>query len=155
MTKIEYTNLQDLDRGELLSILNRDKIREHLVTHDQFNDQSLAEWISSKVSVDSTDGCKVRGVRVNGAVAGWCGIQFENESYELAIVLNEAYWGVGVAVFKDMMVWASGLGHSHVVLHLFNTRPEYKFLKKMASRVFESTMFGQKYTSYELKVPSA
>lgn len=155
MTKIEYTDLQELDQGELLSILNKDKIREHLVSHDQFNEQSLAEWVSSKLSVDSAEGCKVRGIRVEGTVAGWCGIQFENESYELAIVLNEAYWGIGTAVFKDMMVWASELGHRHVVLHLFNTRPEYTFLRKMASRVYESTMLGQKYTSYELRVPSA
>jgi hypothetical protein len=155
MAKIEYTDLQDLDRGELLSILNTDKIREHLVAHDLFNEESLAEWVASKVSVDSTNGCKVRGIRVNGAAAGWCGIQLEDESYELAIVLNEAYWGIGIAVFKDMMVWASELGHSHVVLHLFNTRPEYKFLTKIASRVYESVIFGQKYTSYELRVPSA
>lgn len=155
MTKIEYTNLQDLDQDELLSILNKDKIREHLVLHDQFNEKSLAEWVSNKLSVDSTEGCKIRGIRLNGAVAGWCGIQFENDSYELAIVLNEAYWGIGNAVFKDMMVWASELGHRLVVLHLLNTRPEYKFLTKMASRVYESTMFGQKYTSYELRVPRA
>ena len=155
MTKIEYTDLRDLDQGALLSILNTDKIREHLVSHDQFNEQSLAEWVSSKLSVDLHEGCKVRGIRVNGAVAGWCGIQFENDSYELAIVLHEAYWGIGTAVFKDMMVWASELGHRHVVLHLLNTRPEYKFLRKMASRVYESTMFGQKYTSYELTVPDA
>lgn len=155
MTKIEYTNLQDLDQGELLSILNKDKIREHLVLHEQFNEMSLAEWVSNKLSVDSAEGCKVRGIRLNGAVAGWFGIQFENESYELAVVLNEAYWGIGITVFKDMMVWASEMGHRLVVLHLFNTRPEYKFLTKMASRVYESTMFGQKYTSYELRVPSA
>lgn len=155
MTEIEYTSLQDLDRGELLSILNKDKIRKHLVTHDQFNEESLTNWVSGKINVDLTHGCKVRGIRVNGGVVGWCGIQFENESYELAIVLNEEYWGIGITVFKDMMVWASELGHSHVVLHLFKTRPEYKFLKKMASRVYESTMFGQKYTSYELRVPCA
>lgn len=155
MITIEYTDLRDLEQGELLSILNKEKIRQHLVSHDQFSEQTLAEWVSSKASVDSTDGCKVKGIRVDRAVAGWCGIQFENESYELAIVLNEAHWGAGISVFKDMMVWASELGHSHVVLHFFNTRPEYKFLTKMASRVYESTIFGQKYKSYQLRVTSA
>lgn len=149
MNKVEYTCLQDLDRSELLSILNKDKVRKHLVSHNKFNEESLENWVSDKVAVDLTKGCKVRGIRVDGLVAGWCGIQFENESYELAIVLGEEHWGVGIGVFKDMMVWASELGHSHVVLHLFNTRPEYKFLLRMASRVYESTMFGQKYTSLE------
>lgn len=155
MKEIEYTNLQDLDQSELLSILNTEKIREHLVAHEHFNKQSLANWVSDKVKVDSTKGCKVRGIRLNGIVAGWCGIQYENESYELAIVLSAKCWGIGTYVFKDMMEWASELGHSHVVLHLFNTRPDYKFLEKMASRVYESTIFGQNYTSYELRVPSA
>ena len=155
MNEIEYTSLQDLDQSELLSILNTEKIRVHLVAHDQFNVESLENWVSGKMGVDSENGCKVRGIRVNGAVAGWCGIQFENESYELAIVLGEEFWGIGTTVFKNMMIWASELGHNHVVLHLFNTRPEYKFLKKMATRVYESTMFGQNYTSYELRVPRA
>ena len=155
MNNIEYVSLQDLDKKELLRILNKSKVREHLVSHDEFNQATLEEWVSGKVQVDSSKGCKVKGIKVNGSVAGWCGIQFENNAYELAIVLDEKYWGIGTGVFKEVLGWASKLGHGHVVLHLFNTRPVYKFLSKMASRVYESTMFGQKYTSYEIKVPSA
>ncbi len=155
MKNIEYTGLQHLDRTELLEILNKQKIREHLVEHEQFDETMLNDWITDKVEVDSSKGCKVQGIKVNGSVAGWCGIQFENNDYELAIVLDEQYWSIGITVFKDAMVWASELGHEHLVLHLFNTRPEYKFLRKMASKVYESTLFGEKYTSYELKVPNA
>nr|BAJ06960.1 putative uncharacterized protein [uncultured bacterium] len=155
MKNIEYTSLQNIDRTDLLHILNKDRIREHLVSHNKFNETSLEDWVIDKVKVDSSKGCKVRGITVNGSVAGWCGIQFANEAFELAIVLDEQYWGIGRTVFEDAMRWASELGHSLVVLHLFNTRPEYKFLIKMASRVYESTMFGQKYTSYELRVPYA
>jgi len=157
MTNIEYKKLPDLDKKELLQILNKEKIRQHLVSHNKFDQTSLEKWISDKVKVDSSKGCKVKGITVNGSVAGWCGIQFENNAYELAVVLDNEYWGIGIGVFKEVLSWASELGHSHVVLHLFNTRPEYKFLRKMASRVYESTLFGQKYTSYEIKVagPSA
>ncbi|MCG8392025.1 MAG: hypothetical protein MI745_02990 [Pseudomonadales bacterium] len=153
MGVLEYLDLKNIERCELLRILNKEKIRKHLVPHEKFNKASLDEWISCKVSMDSTKGCKVQGVRVDGAVAGWCGIQLENGAYEIAIVLDEKYWGLGVSVFKDVMTWASELGHGHVVLNLFNTRPEYKFLTRMASRVHESTLWGQKYTSYELGVP--
>ena len=155
MENIEYVDFQGLNRLELLDILNHEKVREHLVSHDKFDKVTLEEWVNGKVSVNLTGGCKVKGIKVDGAIAGWCGIQFENGSYELAIVLDPMYWGIGVAVFKEVMKWASELGHSELVLHLFNTRPEYRFLKKMASRVYESTMFGQKYTSYLLRVPSA
>lgn len=155
MKNIEYVDFQDLNHIELLNILNKEKVREHLVSHSEFDEASLNKWVESKVRVNGIIGCKVKGIEINGFVAGWCGIQFENGAYELAIVLDPRYWGVGITVFKDVMTWASEFGHSKVVLHLFNTRPKYRLLTKMASRVFESTMFGQKYISYELKVPSA
>ena len=152
MKDISYVEIEHLDKNELMSILNKEKVREHLIRHDQFDDSSLKDWVEGKIIVNSTKGCKVKGIKVNESVAGWCGIQFENNSFELAIVLDEQYLGIGVRVFKDLMAWASELGHSKVVLHLLNTRPEYMFLKKMAIRVFESTIFEQKYTSYELRV---
>jgi len=153
MSDITYVNIDDLDRAAFLKILNKDKLRKHLVSHSRFDSALLDEWIEEKRKIDSTTGCKVKGIIVNGAVAGWCGIQFENDAYELAIVLDEDYWGLGIAIFKDLMHWARGLGHNRVVLHLLNTRPEYQFLRKMAARVYESTLFGQSYTSYELCVP--
>jgi len=155
MKHISYVEIESLNQNELLSILNKESVRKHLVSHDRFDEDLLENWVAGKVIVNSTKGCKVKGIKVNEAVAGWCGIQFENGSFELAIVLDEKYWGIGVRVFKDVMAWATELGHSKVVLHLLNTRPEYKFLKTKACRVYESTMFGQKYISYELRVPSA
>lgn len=155
MNHIEYVDLQTLNRVELLNILNNKKVRKHLISHGEFNVVSLDEWVKSKIRINSTSGCKIKGVKINAAVAGWCGIQYENGAYELAIVLDANYWGVGVAVFKELMKWAGELDHRNVVLHLFNTRPEYKFLRKMASRVDKSTVFGQEYTRYELRVPGA
>lgn len=155
MKSIEYKSLQELDKTELLAILNKSKVRQHLVSHDEFDLASLEEWLAGKVAVDASTGCRVKGIVVDGCVAGWCGIQFENEAYELAVVLDEAYWGIGTAVFRELLEWVSEFGHSHVVLHLFNTRPEYRFLWKMASRVYQSTIFGQQYTSYQIKVPNA
>lgn len=154
MQNISYVAIEGLNRNELMSILNKASVREHLVSHEQFDELLLDDWVAEKVIVNSTKGCRVQGIKVNEVVAGWCGIQFENGSFELAIVLDEKYWGMGVRVFKDVMAWASELGHSKVVLHLLNTRPGYVFLEKMANRVYESTLFGQKYTSYELRVPN-
>ncbi|MCG8673604.1 MAG: hypothetical protein MI867_29720, partial [Pseudomonadales bacterium] len=70
-------------------------------------------------------------------------------------VLDEEFWGMGVGIFKDVMKWASEFGHSEIVLHLLDTRPEYKFLSKMAFRVYKSTIFGQHYKSYAIVVPIA
>ena len=155
MSNIEYVNLQEILIEDLLTILNKIKVRAHLIPHDIFDEKSLALWVNEKVKKNSIHGCKVKGVRIDGIVAGWCGIQFEEGAYELAIVLDDKYWGNGIAIFKEVIGWAAELGHKKVILHLFNTRPEYKILKKMASSVYESSLFGESYTSYELIVSDA
>jgi len=85
---------------------------------------SLKEWVAGKVAVDSSKGCKVKGISVNGSVAGWCGIQFENGSYDLAIVLDQEAGGLGGSVFKDVRGWSSDLSMHHAVVHLFNPTPK-------------------------------
>ena len=91
MTNIEYIQLQNINRTELLAVLNKERIREHLVSHELFDEQKLDSWIEQKSMVDSSKGCRVRGIIVANSVAGWGGIQFENGAYEIAIVLDERH----------------------------------------------------------------
>lgn len=155
MIEIDYVDLRSLNQEELKNILNKGKVREHLVSHEDFDKRNLIAWIDEKIEMDARLGCKVRGIKVNGKAAGWCGIQFEAGTYELALVLDDEFWGIGTVVFKELMLWASEGGLNSVVLHLFHTRPKYRFLKNMAIRVYQSMIFGQKFTTYELKVPDA
>ncbi|MCF7981581.1 MAG: GNAT family N-acetyltransferase [Pseudomonadales bacterium] len=106
----------------------------------------------TKIEVDSFPGCKVRAIVVDGQLAGWCGIQFEDEKYEIAIVLDDGYWGLGKTIFRDLMGWAKELGHQTIFIHFLYTRPEYKFLRKISKNVFKSEFLGSKFTTYELAV---
>ena len=152
MTVIQYLELKDVDPHALLTILNKISTREHLVPHEPFTSASIKDWIAEKANADSTEGCVVRGIEVDGALAGWCGIQIENGSHELAIVVDEAYWGIGKHVFKDTLSLEQKMGHSVISMHLYNTRPKYRFLESIASRVYQSTIFGKQYTTYEIKL---
>jgi hypothetical protein len=102
--------------------------------------------------VDCTDGCRVRGIVSNNSIAGWCGIQFEDGKYEIAIVLDDKFWGIGKKVFNDTLSWAKELGHNEVFIHFLHTRPEYKFLRKISKNVFETEIFGNKFTTYQISV---
>jgi hypothetical protein len=106
----------------------------------------------SKLEVDATSGCKVRGIFFDGELAGWCGIQLEGDNYELAIIIDDKFWGLGKKVFKDMMRWAKELAHEVVYIHFLHTRPEYKFLKKMSSNVYKTELFDSTFTTYQLSV---
>lgn len=149
---IKYLKLSNTNPNDFLSLLNKQKIRDHLIEHAMFNLDSVTAWINSKIVVDTIEGCRVRAITCNNQLAGWCGIQLEDEKYELAIVIDEQYWGLGKTIFQDMMRWAKELGHDEVIIHFLHTRPNYKFLQKMASNVYETEMLGSKFTTYQLAV---
>jgi len=152
MGTISYLKFNKINPGDFLPLLNSEKIRKHLIEHELFTIETVAVWMSAKIEVDAMPGCRVRGVFCEGKLIGWCGIQLEDEKYEMAIIIDEKHWGLGKKVFQDMMHWAKELEHHEVYIHFLHTRPDYKFLKKVAKDVYESEMFGSKFTTYQLTV---
>lgn len=152
MKRIEYVRLDKVEPAGLVTLLNKKRIREHLVEHQQFTVGTVARWIETKINESSGRCCKVRAVFVDDRLSGWCGIQPDGTGYELAIVIDESHWGLGPRIFRDVMGWASELGHEVISIHLLHTRPEYKFLHKMAKNVYSTELLGNRFTTYELAV---
>jgi len=152
MSTIEYVKLSDIDPDDFLPLLNNPKIREHLIKHELFDSDSVNAWAKAKIQVDSINGCRVRAIILNKKLVGWCGIQLEDEKYEIAIVIDDIYWGLGKKVFYELIRWAKTLGHNEIYIHLLHTRPEYKFLRKISTQVYENKLLGNKFTTYQLEV---
>ena len=152
MNKPEYLAFDQIKIKELVTLLNKPKIRRHLMAHELFDIESAETWVEEKLKLNNVKGCKVRGIYLNATLVGWCGIQFENNNYEIAIVLDDKVWGLGKSVFKETMIWAKELGHNEVFINLLHTRPEYKFLKKISKNVFITELYGNKFTTYQLRV---
>ena len=155
MYKLEYLKFNQVNIDDFISLLNKQKIREHLIEHQLFNLDSVSAWIDTKIKVDSIRGCRVRGIYANGTLAGWCAIQLDDGKYEIAIVLEHSFWGIGKRVFADMIGWAKEFGHDEIYIHFLHTRPEYRFLRKIAKNVYETELLGNKFTTYQLTVSSA
>jgi len=152
MGTVKYLKFNIINPSDFLPLLNSKIIRKHLIEHELFTIETLITWMNSKIEVDAIPGCKVRGIVCEDELAGWCGIQLEEGKYELAIIIDDKFWGLGKKVFKDMMCWAKELGHNDVYIHFLHTRPEYKFLKKIAKNVHQAELFGNVFTTYQLKV---
>lgn len=152
MNNIEYVLFGAVEAHVLLPLLNEPKVRNHLVDHPEFTEESAAEWMDAKRLEGNKQGCKTRLVMCAQKLVGWCGIQSDACGAEIAIVLSEQYWGVGGPIFNDMLGWAKELGHSEVALHLLESRPEYRFLARRANRVTKTQMLGRTFTSYYLLV---
>ena len=152
MNNIVYVKLNEVKPSEFIPLLNKHKIREHLIEHELFDENTVKDWLESKIIVDSSQGCKVRAIEIDKQLAGWCGIQLEDKKYEIAIVIDQGYWGLGRRIFQDIISWAKELGHETIYIHFLYTRPEYKYLRKISKKAYESELLGSKFTTYELVV---
>lgn len=152
MSELEYRRLDEIDYKALTLLLNKHETRKHLVEHQLFNVDTAKSWVKEKLKVDSTKGCRVRALVQGKTLVGWCGIQLEENKYELAIVLDSAFWGLGRRIFKDLMRWAKEFGHDEVYIYFLHTRPEYRFLQKMAKSVSQVELLGDTFTRYQLSV---
>lgn len=152
MQSIEYVSFTKIDPIDFLPVLNKPTTREHLVKHQVFDRQSINQWVQGKLEEDAAPGCKVRAIKIDNQLAGWCGIQCDEGKYEIAVVIDEAYWGIGKSVFLETLQWARELEHKSVYIHFLHTRPEYRFLKRLSKNIYKSEMLGSQFTTYELEV---
>lgn len=152
MSAIEYLSFDQVDPEDFLKVLNEDSLRTHLIDHPFFDAISLQSWIESKVNVDATQGCRIRAVHIDGVLAGWCGIQPDENGFEIAIIISQKFWGVGIPIFKTLMHWANKMGHEEVVFHLLESRPEYKSLNRISSKVQRTELLGRHFTTYHIPV---
>ena len=152
MSNIEYLSFKQVDPKKLMAVVNEDSLRAHLISHPYFDIKSIQTWIEDKIEIDAMRGCRVRVVSIDGVIAGWCGIQPDNNGFEIAIVISQKFWGSGIAIFKTLMIWANELGHTEVLFHLLDSRREYKALSKMATKVHRTQLLGRCFTTYHFLV---
>lgn len=152
MPDIDFVDFKDVNPEDFLPVVNEKSLRTHLVDHDAFTSTSIKAWVNDKLEIDALDGCRVRAVYIDGALAGWCGIQPDDKGYELAIVISKKFWGYGISIFRTLMRWAKELGHKEIVFHLLDSRPEYKALNKMSTKVHKTELLGRHFTSYYVSV---
>lgn len=111
ISNIKFVGFEHVEPDRFLAVVNEDMIRKHLIEHPLFNSVSIKEWMDGKVKTDSLSGCRIRAVYIDGVLAGWCGIQPDDNGVELAIVISQAFWGAGISIFKTLINWANELGH--------------------------------------------
>jgi len=152
MSTTKYVKFNDINPEDFIPVLNDERVRDHLISHSLFDSDNIKEWVKEKIECDSRFDCRIRAVLIDNTLAGWCGIQKDNEHYEIAIVISKSFWGLGILIFKDLISWAKELGHQEVVIHLLETRPEYRFLKRVSTKTHKTKMLGRNFITYHIAV---
>ena len=114
MSEIKFLWFNQVNPEDFMAVVNEDSLRTHLIDHPYFDAASLQEWMGDKIKVDAIEGCRIRAVYIGGVLAGWCGIQPDDNGFELAVVISQKFWGFGIPIFKVLMCWANELGHKEI-----------------------------------------
>lgn len=152
MSEIEYRCFDQVNPKDFLKIVNESSLRTHLIDYPDFDIAGLLIWMKDKINIDTNDGCRVRAVYIAGVLAGWCGIQPDDKGFEIAIVISQKFWGFGITIFKTLIRWANDFGHKEVLFHLLDSRPEYKVLNKMSTKVDRTELAGRNFSTYYISV---
>ena len=152
MSEIEFISFNRVAAEDFLPVVNDDSLRKHLIDHPYFDSASIRQWVDGKEQVESIPGCRIRAIFVGGILAGWCGIQPDDNGFEIAIVISKEFWGFGISIFQEMMSWAKDMGHKEVMFHLLETRPEYRSLKRKATKIEKTELLGRSFTTYFISV---
>ena len=128
---LTYHTVDKSPAEEWLELLNSDFVRKHLIQHPRFTTETFGVWLKSKINMDREPGCRLRAIRSDGKLVGWCGIQIESGDYEIALVLSPKYWGHGREAMNQIIMWARELGHKQLFAHLPQTRPQTKALERL------------------------
>lgn len=138
---------------EWLALLNSDLVRKHLVRHPHFTPETLKTWLQNKTNEDKRPGCRVRSIHSDGKLVGWCGIQFESNNYELALILSPNYWGHGREVMAQLLTWAQELGHKELLAHLPQTRQQTNALERIFGEPVAVTHIqGHIFNTYRIEI---
>ena len=152
MANIEYIKFENIKAERFLPVLNDETIRGHLIKHAAFDSKTIQDWMNGKIKADKNDGCYIRAVQLDGKLSGWCGIDKDEKDFEIAIVISKNTWGVGISIYKHLIKWAKEYGHREVKINLLETRSEYRFLKKQASKVYKHEMLGRTFVAYHIQI---
>lgn len=150
---IEFMQLSEIDRLEIIELMNNPMVRRHMpLLKGCFDDMGYHEFIAAKERLWIEHGYGPWAFVVDGCFAGWGGLQPENGEADLSLVLHPKYWGIGKTIYKEIIDRAfEKMGFETVTVLLPHTRKRTKGLFRLGfKRDGELVVGGERFIRYRL-----
>ncbi len=131
--KIEFKPLRDVSKSEIIELMNNQRLRQHMpLAQGTFNDADYNSFITGKEKLWSEHGFGPWAFIVDGAFAGWGGLQPELGDADIALVLHPAYWGLGKRIYDEIIRRAfTEMGFESVTVLLPPSRTRIKGILRL------------------------
>jgi hypothetical protein len=150
---IDFKRLSEVEKSEIIELMNDPSVRRHMpLTSDTFGRSDCDEFVAAKERLWSEHGYGPWAFVVDGQFVGWGGLQPENGDADLALVLHPNHWGIGKALYDEIIGRAFGeMGLETVTVLLPPTRKRVKGLFRLGFEEDGELMVGdQRFTRYRL-----
>lgn len=127
------TRLSQIAPLELMALMNDPLVKRHLpLAPDHMEEADCRALIASKERLWAEHGYGPWAILIDGAFAGWGGLQHESGHADVALVLKPIYWGAGRALLQAFIRRAFGeLGLEAVTALLPMTRARVRGMRRM------------------------
>lgn len=152
--KIEFKRLSEVEKSEIIELMNNPLVRRHMpLTGDSFGKSDCDEFVAAKERLWSEHGYGPWAFIVDDRFAGWGGLQPENGDADLALVLHPKHWGIGKALYAEIIGRAfGGMGFEAVTVLLPPTRKRIRGLFRLGFEADGELMVGnQRFIRYRLE----
>lgn len=152
---IEFKQLYEINKSEIIDLMNNPLVRRHMPLSTAFDEKAYNEFLLAKKQLWETHGYGPWAFVVDGKFAGWGGLQYEQGDADLALVLHPNYWGVGKAIYKEIINKAfSEMGLASVTILFPPSRVRIKGLFHLNFEPDgEVEIQGSRFLRYRLYAP--
>jgi ribosomal-protein-alanine N-acetyltransferase len=154
---LEFTRLSEVAPNELIALMNLPGVRKHLpLARGEFGPSECAAFVAAKEAMWDEHGYGPWAFVIDGAFAGWGGLQPEGDDADLALILHPAFWGHGKAIYDQVIARAFGeLGLTAVTILLPPSRGRAHAVQRLGfSPDGETTIHGERFLRYRLRRPT-
>jgi hypothetical protein len=104
--KLTVHRLTDIPAETWLPLLNHAEVRRHMpLAGDMvWTAASAMEWAAGKDRQWTENGFGPWALKIDGQFVGWGGFKQEREDADFGLVLLPGFWGMGLAIARELIV---------------------------------------------------
>lgn len=103
LVNFELVRLSEVALADIVALHNDPRVARHMPLARAAVDEShCRRWVQSKEAQWEENGYGPWGILIDGAFAGWGGLQLEMGDADLALVLSPRNWGAGPFIFAEI-----------------------------------------------------
>jgi len=133
---IEFKRLTQVNKSDIIGLMNNPLVRRQMpLTSDNFGESDCDGFIAAKEQLWAEHGYGPWAFAKDGEFVGWGGLQPEEGDADLALVLHPKHWGLGRALYHEIIQRAFGqMGFESVTILFPPTRTRIKGIFKLGFR---------------------